>query len=158
MRVSQAFQALRNGACFKGAGPRFDCFKAHKVIGIPNILIFVLAAAFGVFGLGQLGGPQALRRAYDNWDYPQHLRVVTGLLDVAVALMLAEPNLRAWGIALAAILSFGSVVTLLNHRQYAFAAGVILMMVALIPATLAIPRANQFQFIAPMPHLLADTR
>jgi hypothetical protein len=60
-----------------------------------------------------------------------------------VAGMLAESSVRGWGIALAAILTFGSVVTLLNHRQYAYAAGVSLMMVALVPATLAIPRANQ---------------
>ena len=128
------------------------------MIGIPHIFAGVLAAAFGLIGLVQLAGPRALRHAYDNWDYPQHLRIVTGVLDIAAAIMLAEPSLRGWGIALAAILSFGSVVTLLNHRQYRFAAAVIIMMAALIPATLAVPRENRVQFIATTPHLLADSR
>ena len=125
---------------------------------IPTLAALALAALFGVIGVVQLVGPRFLCNAYRNWDYSQHLRVVTGLLDIAAAAMLEESSVRGWGIALAAILTFGSVVTLLNHRQYAYAAGVSLMMIALVPATLAIPRANQVKFIAPAPHLLADTR
>ena len=66
--------------------------------------------------------------------------------------------MRGWGIALAAILTFGSVVTLLNHRHYAAAAAAILMMVALVPAALAVPRADEVRFITPAPELVADTR
>lgn len=126
--------------------------------GIPTIVALSLAALFGVIGVVQLAGPHFLRDAYRNWDYSQRLRVVTGLFDIAAAVMLAEPSARGWGIALAAILTFGSVVTLLNHRQYAYAAAVILMMAALVPATLAVPRANRVQFIATAPQLLADAR
>jgi len=117
-----------------------------------------LAALFGVIGVVQLAGPRFLREAYRSWDYSQRLRIVTGVLDIAAAMMLAEPGLRGWGIVLGAILTFGSVVTLLNHRHYACAAAAILMMAALIPAALAVPRADEVRFIATVPPLLADTR
>jgi len=125
---------------------------------IPTFVALSLAALFGAIGVVQLAGPRFLRDAYRNWDYSQRLRVVTGLFDIVVAVMLEESSVRGWGIALAAILTFGSVVTLLNHRQYAYAAAVTLMMAALVPATLAVPRANEVKFIAAAPHLLADTR
>ena len=125
---------------------------------IPTFAAFSLAALFGAIGGVQLAGPRFVRDAYRNWDYSQCLRVVMGLLDVATAIMLAEASLRGWGIALAAILTFGSVVTLLNHGQYAYAAAAMLMMAALVPATLAIPRANQVRFIETPPPLFADTR
>ena len=123
---------------------------------IPTIVALSLAALFGAIGVVQIAGPCFLREAYRRWDYPQHLRLATGLLDIAVAVMLAEPSLRRWGIALAAILIFGSVVTLLNHRQYLYAAAVIVMMAALVPAALAVPRANQIQFISATPQPTGD--
>ena len=81
-----------------------------------------------------------------------------GLLDIAAAAMLADPTLRGWGLVLAAVLVFGSVVTMLNHRQHVGAVSAILMMASLVPATLAIPRASQVQFIATGSPQLADTR
>jgi len=59
---------------------------------------------------------------------------------------------------LAAVLVFGSVVTMLNHRQHVGAGWAILMMASLVPVTLAIPRASQVQFIATGSPQLADTR
>ena len=125
---------------------------------IPTLVALSLATFFALFGVVQLAGPRFLRDAYRNWDYSQSLRVVTGLFDIVVAFMLEDPTLRGWGIALAAILTFGAVVTLLDHRQYAYAAAVTLLMAALIPATLAVPRANQVKFIASAPPLLAQMR
>ena len=125
---------------------------------VPTLLAFSLAGLFCSIGVVQLSGPRFLREAYRDCDYSQRLRVATGFLDIAAAVMLGESSLRGWGIALAAILTFGSVVTLLDHRQYAYAAAAALIMASLVPATLAIPRANQVQFIAAAPRLLADTR
>jgi hypothetical protein len=127
------------------------------MFGIPTIAALSLAVLFGVIGAVQLAGPHFLRNAYRRWDYPQGLRLVTGFLDIAAAVMLAGPSLRGWGIALAAILTFGSVVTMLDHRQYICAASVILLMAALVPATLAVPRANETRFIIIAPQLLATT-
>ena len=106
-----------------------------------------LGTLLGVIGVVQIAGPRFLYNQYQRWDYPQAARLVTGLLDMAAAAMILTPSVRGWGIALAGVLFFGSVVTLLNHRQYTCGAGVILLMAALIPATLAVPRDNQVRFI-----------
>jgi len=128
------------------------------VEGLPTIVCVSLAALFGAIGAAQLAGPRFLRAAYERWDYSQYLRIVTGFLDLAVAVMLLNPNEREWGIALGALLTFGSVVTLLNHRHYTAAAAAILMMMALVPAALAVPRADEVRYIASSPRVLADTR
>jgi hypothetical protein len=86
------------------------------------------------------------------------VRVVTGLLDIMAAAMLIDPDLRGWGIVLGALLTFGSVVTLLNHRHYAAAGAAILMMVALVPAALAVPRSDEVRFATPATRVLANTR
>lgn len=114
---------------------------------IYDVVAISLAAVFGLIGAIQLIGPGFVRAAYRRWDYAQRLRVVTGLLDVAAALMLAVPTLRGWGIALAAILTFGSVIVFLNHRQYRYAVLAIGLLVALVPAAVAIPRQGPVQFV-----------
>lgn len=108
----------------------------------------VLTLVFALIGAVQLIGPRFVREAYKTWDYGPRVRIVTGLLDVLAAIMLALPALRGWGIALAAVLTFGSVVVFLNHRQYRYALSAIGLMIALVPATVAVPRAAQVQFLA----------
>lgn len=115
---------------------------------MPTMTVLSLAAIFATIGVVQLAGPRFVRDAYLRWDYPGSVRVATGVLDLAAAVMLAQPPLRGWGIALAALLTFGSVVTLLNHRNYACAGIVMLLMIALVPASLALPRASQVHFIS----------
>ena len=126
--------------------------------GLPTIVTLSLAGLFGLIGVVQIAGPRFLRDAYRSWDYSQHLRIATGVLDIAVAAMLLDADRRGWGIALGAVLIFGSVVTLLNHFQYAYAAAATMMMAALIPAALAVPRADEVRFIAVIPDIMADTR
>jgi hypothetical protein len=121
---------------------------------IPAMVALSLAALFGVIGIVQVVGPRFLHSAYRGWNYPPRLRLITAALDIAAAVLLAEASLRGWGIVLAAILIFGSVVTMLNHRQYACAVPLILMMAALVPATLAVPRATEIRFIIAGPQVL----
>jgi branched-subunit amino acid ABC-type transport system permease component len=111
------------------------------------VIAVSLAVVFGLIGAIQLIGPRFARAAYRRWDYPQRLRVLTGMLDIAAAFMLAVPGLRGWGIALAAILTFGSVIIFLSHRQYRYAVPAIGLMVALVPAAVAIPRPGPVQFV-----------
>jgi GNAT superfamily N-acetyltransferase len=126
--------------------------------GLPAIACLTLALLFAAIGVVQLSGPRFLRNAYASWDYSQAVRIVTGVLDIVAASMLIDPDLRGWGIGLAAVLTFGSVVTLLNHRHYAAAGAAILMMVALVPAALAVPRSDEVRFAAPATRVLANTR
>ena len=111
------------------------------------LVALLVAISFGLIGAVQLLGPRFVREAYKRWDYGPRVRIVTGMLDVAAAIMLAVPALRGWGIALAAVLTFGSVVVFLNHRQYRYALPAIGLLIALVPATVAVPRPAQVQFI-----------
>jgi uncharacterized membrane protein len=104
--------------------------------------VFSLAAVFWVIGFIHLLGPRFLRNAFEKWNYGTSVRVITGGLEITAALMLAHPELRGWGIALAALIMFGAVITLLSHEQYLVAIPSVALMVALIPATLSVPRAD----------------
>ena len=125
---------------------------------LPTIAVFSLAGLMALIGVMQLLGPRFLRRAYEGWNYPQHLRLMTGFLDIAAAAMLTQEDLNGLGVVLAAILSFGCVVTMLNHRQYRCAVLVILMMAALAPASVAFPRPSEIQFVTLAPQQLAEAR
>jgi hypothetical protein len=107
-------------------------------ISIYSTIALTLAAIVAVIGAMQLAGPRFVIDAYGGWDYPKRVRVVTGLLDIFAASMLAAPALRGWGIALTAILTFGSVVIFLSHQQYRYAIPAIGLMAALIPATVSV--------------------
>lgn len=125
---------------------------------LPAIVCLLLAMLFAAIGVVQLSGPRFVRDAYASWDYSQAVRVVTGVLDIVAASLLIDPDLRIWGIGLGAVLTFGSVVTLLNHRHYAAAGAAVLMMVAFVPAAFAVPRTDEVRFAAPVIRVLADTR
>jgi hypothetical protein len=101
------------------------------VDSIYSLVALLLTMAFGLIGAVQLVGPQFVREAYKRWDYGPRVRIVTGVLDGMAAIMLAVPVLRGWGIVLAAILTFGSVVVFISHRQYRYALPAIGLMIAL---------------------------
>ena len=111
-----------------------------------SVLATSLAVVFGMIGFIHLLGPRFLRNAFEKWNYGTPVRLVTGALEIMAALMLAHPELRGWGIALAALIMFGAVITLLNHEQYLCAIPSIALMAALFPAILAVPRADQVHY------------
>ena len=113
-----------------------------------EIAVMAVAAVFATIGFVQLAGPRFVRDAYEFWGYAQRVRFVTGVLDIGAAVLLAAPALRGWGIALAAILAFGSVVILLSRRHYFYALPAAALMVALVPATMAVPQAPSVQFVS----------
>src|SRR5262245_50706360 len=126
-----------------GSGPFLNRVSVGVLMSgdtIFSLLALLLAMTFGVIGLVQLAGPRFVRAAYDHWGYGPRVRILTGVLDVVAAGMLATPDMRIWGIVLGAILTFGSVVVFLNHNQYRHALPAIGLLIALVPATAAVPR------------------
>ena len=121
-----------------------------------SVLATGLAVVFWVIGVTHLLGPRFLREAFEKWNYGTLARLVTGTLEVTAALMLAHPELRGWGIALAALIMFGAVITLLSHEQYLCAVPSIALMVALVPAMLAVPRADHQLHYATMQTVLSQ--
>ena len=101
----------------------------------PLLVSWTLAAIFGAGGVLHLFG---LRGLYERLHYPRGFRSVTGTLMLLSAVFLAIGETRIWGVAFAALVTFMATVTLLNHRQYLFAASGVLVLAALAPATLAV--------------------
>jgi DoxX-like family len=104
---------------------------------LPHFLAGILALIFASAGIIDVAGFRYVRARFRQWQYPRQFYRVMGVLQLITALFLAMPQLRIWGIVLAGFITFFGVVTSLNHRQWSWAVAGMLMMVALVPASLA---------------------
>jgi hypothetical protein len=102
-----------------------------------GLIAWALSGVFALSGLVHLAGPRFIRRAYERWNFPPKFYRVTGCVELLAAGFLADPRTRIWGVVLAGLVTFISVVTLLNNRQYAYTLPGILVLVALVPASLS---------------------
>jgi hypothetical protein len=101
---------------------------------LSNAIAQFLAGLFLLVGAAHLIGPRALRVGYRSWHFARSFRHVAGFAQLFAALLLAVPQTRIWGGALAATILFAAVVSLLNHGKYLYAVPAILVMVAIVPA------------------------
>jgi DoxX-like family len=109
-------------------------------MSIGNIEVMVaygVAALFAAAWIVNLTAADRVRAAYRFWHYPKRFYRTVGVLELMAALFLAMPLLRPWGIILAGFIAFFAVVTLLNHRQYAWSLPGMLLLVSLVPTALA---------------------
>lgn len=109
------------------------------MLSIPTIDALVLSGLFGTFGLWQFAGVGGVRQTYRRWHFPANTHLVAGVATLLVALFLANPITRIWGVILGAFVMFVVVATLLNRGQYGWSLPGIAVMLALVPATLAGP-------------------
>jgi hypothetical protein len=98
-----------------------------------------LAVIFAGAGAIQLAGPGFVRRAYERWGMPPKFYRVTGILELLAALFLANAETRIWGVVLGAIILFIAEITLLKSEQYGWSLPGMLLLAALVPASLAGP-------------------
>jgi hypothetical protein len=115
-----------------------------------NVVIFATA------GIINLTAVRSVREVYGRWDVAPSFYRPLGLVEIAAAVCFAVPSLRFWGVLLAAPIFFGSVVLLLDHRHYVYAASVVLMMSGLLAALLAIPSTPEFALAVPSNHGLVQ--
>src|ERR1700675_4852106 len=99
----------------------------------PVMAAWANAAVFALAGLVNLTALSAVRQVYARWDIPGAFYRTLGIVEIIAAALLAMPDFRAWGIAIAAPIMFGAIVMLLNHRQYLYAVPTVLVMAALVP-------------------------
>jgi hypothetical protein len=118
-------------------------------VSFPVMAAWINAAIFAAAGLINFTAVKSVRSVYDQWDVSPGFYRPLGLVEIAAAVCLAVPSLRFWGVLLAAPIFFGSVVMLLDHRHYVYAASVAVMMTGLAAALLAIPSAPEFAFATP---------
>jgi len=104
----------------------------------PSAVVVWLAIIFLIGAVVQLPGPGFVRRAYKQWEYPPKFYRVTGFLELLIALFLVVPQTRIWGVFLAILVTFAAEITLLKNAQYMWSVLGLVVMVALVPAAIAI--------------------
>jgi predicted MFS family arabinose efflux permease len=103
---------------------------------IEGLAVDFLAFVYLVAGSANLIGGAFVRRLFNQWQYPGQFHRVVGALELLSAAFLASPETRILGLVMAGVIGFFSVVTLLNHRQYAWSIPAILIFAAVAPAAL----------------------
>ena len=98
-----------------------------------------LSALFGIIAVLNLVAPSFLLAAYDRWEFPRGTHRTTALFAALAAIFLFIPITRLWGVALAAIIVFAIEVLLISRERYAYAVPGLLVIAALVPASLASP-------------------
>ncbi|MCE7029598.1 DoxX family protein [Jiella avicenniae] len=89
--------------------------------GWRNLYAWALSAFFVVGGSVNLFPPEAVIADYRRWGYPDGFHVVTGLLELTAALLIAFPGTRLAGSALAAVLMVAAAGTVSLHGEYSHA-------------------------------------
>jgi DoxX-like family len=104
---------------------------------IARLAVDLVSATFCLAGLINLSGIASVRAAYRLWHYPHHFYRIVGAAELMAALFLIVPETRIWGIAAGGIITFVAIVTLLHHHQYLWSLAAMLLLVGLVPASLA---------------------
>ena len=109
------------------------------MLSMPTLDALVLTGLFGASGLLHLAGPSFVSRAYRRWGFPSNAHRVIGVLEILTALFLSNPVTRIWGVILAAFIIFFGTFALVNHGKYVYSLPGLILMLALVPASLAGP-------------------
>ncbi len=104
---------------------------------IARLAVGLVSATFCLAGLINLSDSTHVRAVYRLWHYPHNFYRMVGLTQLMAALFLIVPETRIWGIAASGMITFIATVTLLHHRQYLWSLPVVLLLVSLVPASLA---------------------
>jgi hypothetical protein len=105
-------------------------------VSFPIAADIVLSGFFGVAGFAQLLAFGFVRRSYQRWDFPPSFLRVAGAANLTAGCFLAIPNTRAWGVGIAAMITFVSVSMHLARGQYGWLLPGLVVMAALPPVLL----------------------
>jgi hypothetical protein len=83
-----------------------------------TISIWLAVAAFAGVGLVNAAGRAAQRDSFVRWGYPVWWCRVTGVLELAVAIMIAVPSSRSAGLLLGAAIMVAAAATVVRHREF----------------------------------------
>lgn len=108
-------------------------------LSVFTFVAWVIAGIFIASALLHLVAPRFVRKAYERWGFPPGFYRVTGMVNLLAAVFLSDSLTRIWGVALAALILFVAIVKLLDKRQYTYTIPGIVVLIALIPASLAGP-------------------
>jgi len=86
------------------------------------------AVVFAVAGFYFFLDPGPLSKLLGDWVTGRNANRVMGFLSLLAAAFLTVPQLRLWGVAVAAFVLFGTTVMLLERRRYLYAVPGILLL------------------------------
>jgi hypothetical protein len=104
-----------------------------------TLIAWIIAGVFISSAFLHMIAPPFIRNAYERLGFPPKFYRVTALANFLAAAFLSDPITRLWGVALAAFIMFIAIVKLLDNRQYAYTIPGIVLLIALVPASLAGP-------------------
>lgn len=84
-----------------------------------SLSIWLLVIAFFGAGLFNAIGTPATQSGFVRWGYPAWWCRVTGVLEMAAAVLIAFSATRGLGLLLGAIVIAAAVLTVLRHREFA---------------------------------------
>lgn len=97
---------------------------ATKKVGLMSkiswrqISALALAAFFVVGSLSNILAPPSIYREYLQWGYPYWFHFVTGSLELATAVLLAQERTRLWGSVLGCTVMLAAIATVTLHGEY----------------------------------------
>ncbi len=80
-------------------------------------LWLLVVALFGA-GLFNAIGTAATQSSFVRWGYPRWWCRVTGILEMASAVLVALPTTRAMGLILGAVIILAATLTVVRHRAF----------------------------------------
>src|SRR4029077_2812330 len=104
---------------------------------IARLAVDMVSVTLAMAGLISLSGSTHLGAVYRHWHYPRNFYCIVGLAELMAALFLVVPETRIWGIAASGMIALITTVTLLHHRKYFWSLPAVLLLVTLVPASLA---------------------
>jgi uncharacterized membrane protein YphA (DoxX/SURF4 family) len=101
------------------------------------VLTVVLALAFLAAGFAKVSSAPMMVAQFTAFGYPLWFMYVTGVIELASAILVVVPRFAAVGAGLIVCVMIGAVVSLLSHGQAAMVgAPVVLFILAVIVGTL----------------------
>ena len=82
------------------------------------VSLWLLVAGFGGAGLFNLIGNAKTKSDFARWGYPPWWNLVTGGLEIAIAILTAIAATRTAGLALGAAIIAAAILTVLRHRDF----------------------------------------
>lgn len=82
------------------------------------ISVWLLVAGFAGAGLVNTIGRAGTRSDFARWGYPGWWHLLTGVLEIIDAGLIALPQTRISGLVLGALIIAAAILTLLRHREF----------------------------------------
>lgn len=83
-----------------------------------TIFTWLVVAGFAGAGLFNAIGPAAQRQSFVRWGYPPWWRLLTGLLELATAALVALPATQKTGLFVGAVIMVVAAATVVRHREF----------------------------------------